>query len=184
MWSRSHNACGELHLQPGVFAEDIDNERVSIMLSRDSAEWSNLRHAYGSGSEIPELLRSLEMCPTSDGEHGAMALHLEFSRTPRRRLLSVICGGSTYCPNLVYHADAVLRTTSFRFPAWIEICRQRANISVPVDLSPAYFEALSKLPELVGAATARECDFPSFLAAARDLVLSSGSSIGTRSCDS
>jgi hypothetical protein len=65
----------------------------------------------------------------------------------------------------------------FRFPAWIEICRQRENISVPVDLSLAYFEALSKLPELLGAATAREWD-PEFLTAAM-AALAAGKGFGS-----
>ncbi|HTU49994.1 MAG TPA: hypothetical protein VMF56_05325 [Acidobacteriaceae bacterium] len=65
----------------------------------------------------------------------------------------------------------------FRFPAWIEICRQRESISVPVELSLAYFDALSKLPELVGAAAVREWD-PDFLTAAM-AALAAGKGFGS-----
>jgi hypothetical protein len=154
----------ELHFYVGFDSPRVRNERISIMLSLDSAEWANLRHAYGSASDIPELLRRLEMCPASDG-----------STEPWLSIWSSLAHQGDVCSAsfaAIPHIVRVLSITPtqvtddfFRFPPWIEICRQRANISVPVDLSPAYFEALSKLPELVGAATAREWG-PDFLTAA------------------
>jgi hypothetical protein len=48
--------------------------------------------------------------------------------------------------------------TYFQFPAWIEICRQKNGMSVPEDLAPPYFEALSRLPKLAAAASDREWD--------------------------
>ena len=44
----------------------------------------------------------------------------------------------------------------FQFPAWVEICRHRKNVTVPQDLQPAYAEALNKLPGLVAAASSRD----------------------------
>lgn len=42
------------------------------MPSLDSSEWSELRHAYGSASDIPPLLRQLADLPDSSGQpsHG------------------------------------------------------------------------------------------------------------------
>jgi hypothetical protein len=48
--------------------------------------------------------------------------------------------------------------TYFQFPAWVEICRKKNNVTIPEDIAPSYFEALSRLPALVAAASAREWD--------------------------
>jgi len=37
------------------------------MLSLDSLRWHELRHAYGSSSDTPALLRQLETLPVSEG---------------------------------------------------------------------------------------------------------------------
>jgi hypothetical protein len=46
----------------------------------------------------------------------------------------------------------------FGFPAWVEICRQKNNISVPEDIAPAYFKSRSRLPTLVAAAASSDWD--------------------------
>jgi len=53
----------------------------------------------------------------------------------------------------------------FHFPAWVEVCRQKKNASVPENLRQAYFSALNSLPSLVAAAANREWD-DSFLSCA------------------
>ena len=37
------------------------------MLSLESAEWENLRHAYGPATDIPDLLQQLEAFPSDNG---------------------------------------------------------------------------------------------------------------------
>jgi hypothetical protein len=46
----------------------------------------------------------------------------------------------------------------FDFPAWVEICRRRNDVSIPFDLREAYFEALVQLPGLVARAATRNWD--------------------------
>ena len=48
--------------------------------------------------------------------------------------------------------------TCFQFPAWVEICRIKNNISVPENLSSAYFEALARIPSLIAACSDRKWD--------------------------
>ncbi len=48
--------------------------------------------------------------------------------------------------------------TYFQFPAWVEICRHRKGVAVPSDLQVDYFEALSRMPALVAAASVRAWD--------------------------
>jgi len=38
-----------------------------LMISLDSPEWANLKHAYGNASDMPALLRQLETLPSSEG---------------------------------------------------------------------------------------------------------------------
>jgi hypothetical protein len=127
------------------------------MLSLDSPEWAQLQHAYGSASDIPDLLRQLDGFPTSEGK-----------QEPWFSIWSALAHqGDVYTASFaaVPHVVRVLSTgptkatfSYFQFPAWIEICRHRNGFEVPADLLPAYSEALSKLPALVGLAAEREWD--------------------------
>jgi hypothetical protein len=130
---------------------DIENN----LLSLDSPEWTTLDHAYGKASDIPDLLRQLSSFPSSEGR-----------AEPWFTIWSALAHqGDVYSASFaaVPHVIRVLATAPtrasysyFSFPAWVEICRHRHGIRVPVNLQPAYDEALSKLPALAGAAAAHE----------------------------
>ena len=45
-------------------------------------------------------------------------------------------------------APAMASYSYFQFPAWVEICRRRHNLSVPDDLAPDYFEHLTNFRSL------------------------------------
>ena len=127
------------------------------MLSLDSTRWSELRHAYGAASNIPDLLKQLETLPTADAQ-----------QEPWDSLWSSLAHqGSTYSasfaavPHVVRalaSAPASADSVYFHFPAWVEICRKKDNVEIPEDLAPAYFEALAQLPALVAAAASRTWD--------------------------
>ena len=111
------------------------------MLSLDSPQWSSLQHAYGSASDIPELLAQLA--------------NLRLHRTIRSP--GSLCGVRSFAA--VPHVIACLATAPdrpdysfFHLPAWIEVCRLKQGVDVPDDLKPAYEEALSKLPTLMAQA--------------------------------
>lgn len=127
------------------------------MLSLDSPKWAQLKHAYGSASDIPELLRQLDGFPESKGK-----------QEPWFSIWSALAHqGDVYSASFaaVPHIVGVLstapeRATSsyFQFPAWVEICRRHKNFRVPSALLPAYSEALAQLPALVGAVAAQPWD--------------------------
>jgi hypothetical protein len=134
------------------------------VIGLDSPRWRELEHAYGSAENIPALLRQLESLPKS-------STHEE----PWFSLWSALAHqGDVYTASFAAVPHVVLALASapsradaiyLHFPAWVEICRQKKAVEIPVDLAPAYFEALSQLPALVAAAATREWQ-PEFLVCA------------------
>lgn len=138
------------------------------MLPLKSNRWSELHHAYGAASDIPELLSQLSTVPESKGE-----------AEPWFSLWSALAHqGDVYdasfaaVPHIVDAAATnplQVDSAYFQFPAWVEICRKKQGVDVPSDLKVAYFDALSKLPSVVAAASAREWD-ASFLQCALSAI--------------
>jgi hypothetical protein len=127
------------------------------MLSLDSPRWAELRHAYGSASDVPALLRQLSSLPAADGD-----------QEPWTSLWSALAHqGDVYSASFaaVPHVVAALAaaplkadSACFQFPAWVEICRRKKGVPIPEDLAPPYFEALARLPGLAAEASGREWD--------------------------
>ncbi len=141
------------------------------MLSLDSSKWSELRHAYGPATDIPDLLRQLEALPSSEGE-----------KEPWFSLWSSLAHqGDVYpasfasVPHIVHYLSLSPSTADvsyFHFPAWVEICRKKNSVTVPKELEDDYFAALGKLPSLVAAAADRNWD-ASFLCCALSAIAAS-----------
>ena len=141
------------------------------MISLDSPRWSELSHAYGNASDIPNLLRRLENMPSSEGE-----------KEPWFSIWSALAHqGDVYpatfaaVPHVVYilSQDPTKADFSFfHFPAWVEICRQKKAVIIPQDLEVDYFSALKQLPHLVAAASDRAWD-ESFLVSALSAIAAS-----------
>src|SRR5580698_383508 len=118
------------------------------MLDLDSPGWASLEHAYGSASDIPDLLRQLATLPSSEG-----------NAEPWFSIWSALAHqGDVYTASFaaVPHVIRILASYPsaasshyFGFPAWVEICRQRKALAVPEDLSNDYFAALKTLGSLV-----------------------------------
>lgn len=127
------------------------------MLALDDPRWATLPHAYGNASDIPALLAELHRMPSAEGE-----------REPWFSLWSALAHqGDVYpasfaaVPHVVHAlANAPERAPAvfFEFPAWVEICRYRQDLEVPVELAPAYVEAFDRLPALIARALARPWD--------------------------
>jgi hypothetical protein len=148
------------------------------MLSLDSPEWANLKHAYGSASDIPALLRQLE------------TLSLETLPSPEANpepwfsIWSALAHqGDVYPASFaaVPHVVRILATAPtaassvyFQFPTWVEICRQRHRLTVQDDLSADYFAALKMLAGLVCAASVREWDADFLRCALSAMAVSKG----------
>ncbi|MEJ2034438.1 MAG: hypothetical protein P8Y63_15705 [Deltaproteobacteria bacterium] len=127
------------------------------MLSLESPEWSDLEHAYGNASDIPNLLRQLDSLPSSEGD-----------KEPWFSIWSALAHqGDVYSASFaaVPHVISALKQaptkadfTYFQFPAWVEVCRQKNSVEIPKHLEADYFAALAELPSLVASAADRQWD--------------------------
>lgn len=125
------------------------------MLELCDPRWSELRDAYGSAAQIPELLRQLSALPSDNG-----------SAEPWFSLWSALAHqGDVYSASFaaVPHvieaiASSPERVTDvyFHFPAWIEICRHKNSLDIPDDLAADYFDALKRIPALVASAAEKQ----------------------------
>ena len=122
------------------------------MLALSSPRWSDLRHAYGSASDVPSWLVALQSLPSSGGEaepwfsiwsalaHQGDVFDASYAAVPH-----VVAALST--------APEKADQSFFQFPAWVEICRAKGGPEIPSDLSEPYFVALSRLPALASRVT-------------------------------
>ena len=134
------------------------------MLSLDSEGWSELRHAYGSASDIPALLRQLSSLPSSsDNAEPWFSLWSALAHQG-----DVYSGSFAAVPHVVEAMSAAPEKADFsyfQFPAWVEICRVKTGVEIPADLEGPYFAALARLPTLVARAAVRDWE-PEFLSCA------------------
>ncbi|MBS1970187.1 MAG: hypothetical protein JSU04_07750 [Bdellovibrionales bacterium] len=127
------------------------------MLKLDDPRWSELQHAYGVATDVPALLKQLTDIPSSEDD-----------KEPWFSIWSALAHqGNVYSASFaaVPHVIEALASAPlsadfsyFQFPAWVEICRAKNNVPVPEDIAAAYFDALSRLPVLMAAASSRKWD--------------------------
>lgn len=127
------------------------------MLSLDSPHWEELQHAYGSASDTPSLLRQLQSLPEAAGESEPW-FTLWSSLAHQGDVYPATFAAVPHVVSAIASQPGKASSTYFQFPAWVEICRQHQGMSVPADLEPAYFAALSQLPALAAAAASRPWD--------------------------
>ena len=127
------------------------------MLSLDSPRWKELRHAYGAAIDTPRLLQQLYSYPSSEGESEPW-FTLWSSLAHQGDVYSASFAAVPYIVDAVSKGPEKACFDYFQFPAWVEICRNNNNVTVPADLLPAYTEALRRLPTLLATAASREWD--------------------------
>jgi len=127
------------------------------MLSLDSPKWSELRHAYGAASDIPELLRQLENLPPAEGRNEPW-FSIWSALAHQGDVYSASFAAVPHVVRYLSLAPSKAHFTYFQFPAWVEICRQKRSVPIPEELRSAYFGALRRLPSLVAAAADRDWD--------------------------
>ena len=127
------------------------------MLSLDSQKWSELQHAYGNASDIPNLLRQLETLPSSDGDKEPW-FSIWSALAHQGDVYSASFAAVPHVIHALKQSPAKADFTYFQFPAWVEACRQRNSVEIPTDLKADYFAALSELPSLVAVSAGREWD--------------------------
>jgi len=120
------------------------------MLELDNSRWSELTHAYGAASDIPDLLHALAKRPEQQGANDE----------PWFTLWSSLCHqGDVYTasyaaiPHIVEIALSQANPIDFGFlllPASVEVARTNGRgPEVPDFLLPAYDLAISRLPDCV-----------------------------------
>ena len=127
------------------------------MLSLDSPKWSQLNHAYGNASDIPNLLRQLETLPSSEGNKEPW-FSIWSSLAHQGDVYSASFAAVPHVIRALKQAPTKADFTYFQFPAWVEVSRQKSSVEIPKELEEPYFLALSELPSLVAAAADREWD--------------------------
>ncbi|WP_158823025.1 hypothetical protein [Granulicella sp. S156] len=127
------------------------------MLSLESPEWSNLVDAYGEASGIPGLLSQLETFP-SDRGRAEPWFSLWSALAHQGDVYSASFAAVPHVVRVLALAPERASGSFFQFPAWVEICRHRKNVSVPDALSASYTQAIERLPHLVCAVAARPWD--------------------------
>lgn len=125
------------------------------MLSLESPRWSELQHAYGAASDIPAMLAQLKALSTSEGKSEPW-FSLWSALAHQGDVYSASFAAVPHVINVLATAPHKVEAVFFQFPAWVEICRKKTGVAVPKDLTASYFEALSRLPPLVAAASSRE----------------------------
>jgi hypothetical protein len=124
------------------------------MLSLDSPRWAELQHAYGAASDTPGLLRQLSTLPPCDLEKEPWAM-LWSSLAHQGDVYPASFAAVPHVISAIESDPLKADSSYFQFPAWIECCRLRKNVSIPDDLALAYRRALSQLPQLVADASKR-----------------------------
>ena len=152
-----------------LFAESASTGTLTQALSLDdTVRWADLRHAYGSARDIPNLLRQLMSLPASSGSDEPW-FSLWSALAHQGDVYSASFAAVPHVVQALSIAPAKADSSFFHFPAWVEVCRQKSATPVPADLSEAYFAALARLPSLVADAADREWD-DSFLACALSAI--------------
>jgi len=126
-------------------------------MNLDSPKWSELKHAYGSASDIPDLLRQLEAMPSSDGRKEPW-FSIWSSLAHQGDVYTATFAAVPHIVRILSQAPTKADFSYFGFPAWVEVCRQKNSVPIPKELETDYFAALKLLPSLVASAAEREWD--------------------------
>lgn len=143
------------------------------MLSLHDPKWSELKHAYGSASDTPGLLRQLQSLPSSEGDKEPW-FSLWSSLAHQGGVYSASFAAVPHVIHFLSLAPSKADFSYFQFPAWIEICRQKNSVPIPKELEGADFAALEKLPSIVAAASDRQWDSGFFCCALAAIAASKG----------
>ena len=143
------------------------------MISLDSPKWSELSHAYGDASDIPNLLRRLENMHSEEGEKEPW-FSIWSSLAHQGDVYSASFATVPHIVRILSQDPTKADYSFFEFPAWVEICRQKKAVVIPKELEADYFLALKKLPYLVASTVEREWDKNFLVSALSAIAVSKG----------
>ena len=143
------------------------------MLDLESPGWSQLLHAYGSAADIPALIAGLRSNPSVPGETEPW-FSLWSALAHQGDVYPASFAAVPHILDILANAPVGAEAEFFRFVAWVEICRLKNNVLIPYELSPAYSQALARLPTLVIRAADRPWDSEYAAAALAALAAAKG----------
>ena len=144
------------------------------MISLDSPQWKNLKHAYGSAADIPALLKQLDTYQHSDAIRAEPWFSIWSALAHQGDVYSASFAAVPHIVQILASAPTEAPYQFFQFPTWVEICRQRRCLAVQEDLASDYFQALDMLASLVCAASKREWSSDFLRVALSALAVSKG----------
>jgi hypothetical protein len=145
------------------------------MLPLDSPKWSQLRHAYGDASNIPEMLRQLESFPPHEGYEAPPYFMLWSSLCHQDDVYTASYAAVPHIIRILALAPTRAHWDFFLLPTSIEISRWRGRgPEIPAELSDAYLSALQRVPALAAAAAATQWDELHCRAVAAAIVVAKG----------
>jgi len=121
------------------------------MLALDDPFWSQLNHAYGPASDIPNLLRNLALAPRMRSDDEAEPWHTLWSSLCHQG--DVYTASYAAVPHLLQIAintPGPIDWSFFGLPAAIEIARfNQRGPAIPPELVVSYEKALNRLMDCV-----------------------------------
>ena len=138
------------------------------MLALDSPGWPELSHAYGSAADIPPLLTLLADVQAAS-ENAEPWLSLWRALANQGNVYPATFAAVPHIVEALASWPQKADSSHFHFPAWVEICRVRGNVAIPLELRAPYFKALNRLPALAAAALSQSSE-PGLLACALSAV--------------
>lgn len=135
------------------------------MLGLDDPRWTALTHAYGSASDIPELLRQLaEATGPKDSYEAEPWYTLWSSLCHQGDVYEASYAAVPHIVNIACGASGSIDFNFFQLPAAIEISRANGKgPKVPPDLVEAYGEAVCLLIDAVALHRHDDWDAPMLL---------------------
>jgi hypothetical protein len=107
------------------------------VLGLESPRWSELTHAYGVATDIPELLRQLESLPPSGGDAEPW-FSIWSSLAHQGTIYPASFAAVPWVVDFLARAPANGDFSYFQFPAWVEICRLKSGVPIPPDLDSVF----------------------------------------------
>ena len=123
------------------------------MLPLDSPRWSELEHAYGVASDIPDLLRLLSQFPAESSYKSEPWFSLWSSLYHQGDIYSASFAAVPHVIEALAADPARASLSYFLLPASIEVQRVSSGAAIPPELEAAYYAALGRIPKLFLAAS-------------------------------
>jgi hypothetical protein len=123
------------------------------LLPLDDPYWSDLRHAYGSASDIPPLLAQLRHFPGESSSRDEPWLSLWSALYHQEDIFEASFAAVPHIVDSLAVDPARASLSYFLLPASIEIARASGELQPSGQLVQPYHEALGRIPALVAASS-------------------------------